>query len=83
MVNIDADAFLITVVVDAILFDPAGVQVFLLHSIWVFVPAIRVLYRPGHDFLVLFAGIALPGNWDQSFVDNLTAMGLKTLGAEV
>ena len=81
MVNIDADAVLISVVVDAILFDPACVQVYLLQSIWVFVPPVR--HPPGHDFLVLFAGIALPRNWDKNCVDNLTATGLKTLGVEV
>ena len=76
MGNIDADAVLIAVVVDAILFDPACIQVFLLQSIWVFIPPVR--HPPSLDFLVLFKGIALPGNWDKSCVDNLTATGLKT-----
>ena len=81
IVNIDSDAVLVAVVVDAILFDPACIQVFLLQSIWVFVQPVR--HPPSLDFLVLFKGIALPGNWDKSCVDNLTATGLKTLGAEI
>ena len=42
MVNTDADAVLIAVVADPILFDPACLQVFLLQSIWVFVSAIGI-----------------------------------------
>jgi hypothetical protein len=46
----------------------------------IFIPALR---QPSSlDFFVLFAGISLLGNRDESRIDDLTATGLEALGAE-
>ena len=52
-----------------------------MQAIWVFIPALR--QPPGFDFIVLIAGILLPGNRDKSRIDDLTSTGFETLGAEV
>ena len=89
MVDIDTDTVLVAIIVDPVLFDPAGIQVLLPQSIWVFIPALR--QAPGFDLLVLLAGIALLllrrsprlGDRDKSCVDDLPTTGLETLRAQV
>jgi hypothetical protein len=74
MVDIDADAVLVTVVTNAVLFCPASTQIFLLQAIWVFIPTLR---QPiCFDFIILIAGISLPRYWDKSCIDDLTTTGL-------
>ena len=41
MLGINADTVLVAVVIDAILFHPAGIYILLLQPIWVFFPSIR------------------------------------------
>ena len=81
MVDINADAVLISVMIDAILFDPASVQVLLLQAIWVLIPTIR--QTPCFDLCDLLAGIALLGNGNKSCIDNLATPRLQTLRTQI
>ena len=77
MVDIDTDTVLVAIIVDPVLFDPAGIQVLLPQSIWVFFPA---LWKPTFfDFLVLVAGIALLWNRDKSCINDLSTASLQAL----
>ena len=80
MIHINIDIVLLAVVIDAILFNLACIQIPLLQSIWVFVPTFRhaILF----DFLVVFSAIPLPWNWNHYCVDNLTTTALEALGSE-
>jgi hypothetical protein len=81
MVNIDADAIFVAIVVDPIFLNPSSVQVFLAQAIWIFLAALR--HPPRFDFLVPLAPVSLLRNWHKSRIDDLAAMGLQTLGSEV
>jgi hypothetical protein len=81
VVNIDADAVFVAIVVDPIFLDPSGVYVLLAQSIWIFLPALR--HPPRFDFLVLLARVSLLRNWHKSRIYDLAATGLQTLGSEV
>jgi hypothetical protein len=81
VVNIDADAVFVAIVVDPIFLDPSSVQVLLAQAIWIFLPALR--HPPRFDFLVLLARVSLLWNWHKSRIDDLAATGLQTLGSEV
>ncbi len=52
-----------------------------MQSIWVFVPALCL--PTSFDFLVPIAGIALPGNWGESCINDLAATSLEPLRAEI
>jgi hypothetical protein len=89
MVDIDADAILVTAVADAVLYCPASILILLPQAIWVFVPAFR--QPAGFDFFVQLKGIALLllcrnlrlGNRNESRISDLTTTDLETLGAQV
>ncbi len=74
MVDIDADAALVTVVTDAVHIFPESIKIILLHAIWVFIPNLR--QPPGFDFFILIAGMSLLGNWDKGPIDDLTSTSL-------
>lgn len=81
MVDIDGDAVLVTVVTDTVHCGQARIQILLLKAIWVFIPTIRK--PPGFDFFILIADNSLLENWHKSGIDDLTTMGLESMGVEV
>jgi len=81
MLHVDTDIVLVAVVIDAVLFNPSRIQVLLLQSVWVFVPAFRhaILF----DLLVVFSAIPLPWYWNQRCINYLPATGFEALGPEI
>jgi hypothetical protein len=80
VVNIDADAVFVAIVVDPILLKPISVQGLLVQAVLLFLPALR--HPPRFDFLVLLARISLLRSWHKNRIDVLAAMALQTLGSE-
>jgi predicted transposase YbfD/YdcC len=68
MFHINTDIVLVTIVIYAILLNPACIQILLLQSIWVFIPTFwnAILF----DLLVVFSAIPLPWNWNHGTRDS-------------
>ena len=89
MVDINADAVLIAVVTEAVLFGQRASKFFRCKRSGFSSQPSRQL--PGFDFFVLLAGIALLllrrslrlGKRDENRIDHLATASLKTLGAQI